>query len=72
MDIGQGMRDNFPQDEIDLKIKTAIAEFFSCYKKYLRGMKKNRRDRDRTRRFFSMNRRDVSGRARSPDCRPSR
>jgi hypothetical protein len=57
------MRDNFPMDEIDLETKTGIAVFFACYKKYLRRMKKNRRDRDRTRRF-SMNRRQLSGRAR--------
>jgi hypothetical protein len=46
------MRDNFPRDEIDLKIKTDIAGFFACYKKYLARDEKNRRDRDRTRRFF--------------------
>jgi hypothetical protein len=28
------MRDNFPKYEIDLKIKTDIAGFFACYKKY--------------------------------------
>jgi hypothetical protein len=31
--IGRGMRDNFPNDEIDLKIKTAIAVHFCVLQK---------------------------------------
>jgi hypothetical protein len=57
------MRDNFPKYEIDLKIKTDIAGFFACYKKYFAPDEKNRRDRGRTRRF-AMHRRRLSGRAR--------
>jgi hypothetical protein len=57
------MRDNFPKYEIDLKIKTDIAGFFACYKKYFAPDEKNRRDRGRSRRF-AMRRRRFSGRAR--------
>jgi hypothetical protein len=57
------MRDNLPQHEIDLKIKTDIAGFFACYKKNFAPDEKNRRDRGRSRRF-AMHRRRFSGRAR--------
>jgi hypothetical protein len=33
IDIGQGIRDNFPKDKIDLKIKTDIAGIFRVLQK---------------------------------------
>jgi hypothetical protein len=71
IDIGQGIRDNFPRDKIDLKIKTDIADFFRVLQKiFVPDAKKPPRPVP-VAAVFSMNRRQVSGRAHSPDCHPS-